>query len=80
MTYGLQVSSVPSVDSAVGDLDHVGTSTFECFSHSASSPLDGASALFVVEELDLFPNLEGMQISGSMGSVELFFLFFLELA
>ena len=71
----LQVSSVPSVDSAIGGLDHVGVSTFECFSHGASCPL----ALFVVEELDLFPNLEGMQISGSMGSVELFFLFFLEL-
>ena len=28
MTYGLQVSSVPSVDSAVGGLDHVGLSTF----------------------------------------------------
>ena len=79
MTYGLQVSSVPSVDSAVGGLNHVGVSTFECFSHGASHPLDGASALLVVEELDLLPNLEGAQISGSMGSVELFFLFFLEL-
>ena len=79
MTYGLQVSSVPSVDSAVGGLDHVGASTFECFSYGASCLLDGASALFVVEELDLFPNLEGMQISGSMCSVKLFFLFFLEL-
>ena len=28
MTYWLQVSSVPSVDSAVGGLDHVGSSTF----------------------------------------------------
>ena len=28
MTYGLQVSSVSSVDSAVGALDHVGSSTF----------------------------------------------------
>ena len=28
MTYGLQVSSVPSVDSAIGGLDHVGLSTF----------------------------------------------------
>ena len=28
MTYGLQVSSVPSVDSAVGGLDHVGSFTF----------------------------------------------------
>ena len=79
VTYGLQVSSVPSVDSAVGGLDHVGVSTFECFSHGASHPLDGAGALFVVEELDLFPNLEGMQISGSMSYVKLFFLFFLEL-
>ena len=79
MTYGLQMSSIPSVDSAVGGLDHVGASTFKCFSYGASHPLDGASALFVVEELDLFPNLEGVQISGSMGSVKLFFLFFLEL-
>ena len=79
MTYGLQISSVPSVDSAVGGLDHVGASTFECFSYGASHPLDGAGALFVVEELDLLPNLEGVQISGSVGSVKLFFLFFLEL-
>ena len=78
VTYGLQVSSVPSVDSAVGGLDHVGASTFEYFGHCASHPLDGASALFVVEELDLFPNLEGAQIFGSMGSVKLFFLFLLE--
>ena len=79
MTYGLQVSSVPSVDSAIGGLDHVGVSTLECFSYGTSHPLDGAGALFVVEELDLLPNLEGAQISGSMGSVKLFFLFFLEL-
>ena len=79
MTYGLQMSSVPSVDSAVGGLDHVGVSTFECFTYGASRPLDGACALFVVEELDLLPNLEGAQISGSVGSVKLFFLLFLEL-
>ena len=78
MTYGIQVSSVPSVDSAIGGLDHVGPSTFEYFSHCAIHPLDGACALFVVKELDLFLGLEGMQIFGSMGSVELFFLFFLE--
>ena len=77
MTYELQVSSVPSVDSAVGGLDHVGASTFECFSYSASHPLDGASALLVVEELDLLPNLEGAQISGSTGSVELSLFVFL---
>ena len=80
MTYGLQMSSVPSVDSAVGGLAHVGASTFECFSYGASCPLDGAGALFVVEELDLLPNLEGAQISGSVGSVKLFFLLFLELS
>ena len=28
MKYGLQLSSVPSVDSAIGGLDHVGSSTF----------------------------------------------------
>ena len=78
MTYGLQVSSVPSVDSAVGGLDHVGSSTFEYFSHCASHPLDGACALLVVKELDLFLDLEGMQIFGSMGSIKLFFLFLLE--
>ena len=60
MTYGLQVSSVPSVDSAVGGLDQVESSIFEYFSHCASCPLNGAGALFVVEELDLFPDLEGM--------------------
>ena len=49
------------------------------FQLCASHPLDGAGAFFVVKELDLFPNLEGAQISGSVGSVKLFFLFFLEL-
>ena len=78
MTYGLQVSSVPSVDSAVGGLDHVGSSTFEYFSHCASCPLHGACALLVVKELDLFLDLEGMQIFGSVGSVKLFFLFLLD--
>ena len=28
MTYGLQMSSIPSVDSAIGALDHVRSSTF----------------------------------------------------
>ena len=60
MTYGLQVSSVPSVDSATGGLDHIGSSTFYYFSHCASCPLDGACALFVVKELDLFLDFEGM--------------------
>ena len=60
MIYGLQMSSVPSVDSAVGGLDHVGSSTFQYFSHCASRPLDGACALFVGEELDLFLDSEGM--------------------
>ena len=59
MTYGLQMSSVPSVDSAVGALDHVGLTTFEYFSHCASHPLNGACALFVVKELDFFLDLEG---------------------
>ena len=78
MTYGLQVGSVPSVDSAIRALDHVGSSTFEYFGHCAIRPLDGACALLLVKELDLFLDLEGMQIFGSMGSVELFFLFLLE--
>ena len=60
MTYGLQMSSVPSVDSAIGALDHVGSSTFQYFSHCASHPLDGACALFVVNELDLFLDFEDM--------------------
>ena len=58
VTHGLQMSSVPSVDSAIGALDHVGSSTFQYFSHCASSPLDGACALFVVKELDLFLDFE----------------------
>ena len=49
----------PSVDSATGGLDHVGSSTFQDFSHCASCPLDGPCALFVVEELDLFLDFEG---------------------
>ena len=60
MTYGLQMSSVPSVDSAIGGLDHVGSFTFQNFSHCASHPLDGACDLFVVKELDLFLDFEGM--------------------
>ena len=42
VTYGLQMSSVPSVDSAIGGLDNVGSSTFQYFSHCASRPLNGA--------------------------------------
>ena len=79
VTYGLQMSSIPSVDSAVGALDHVRSSTFEYLNHSTSHPLDGACGLLVLEELDSFFHLQGMQISGSMGSVELFFLFLLQL-
>ena len=58
MAYGLQMSSVPSVDSAIGALDHVGSSTFQYFSHCASCPLNRACALFVVKELDLFLDFE----------------------
>ena len=58
MTYGLQMSSVSSVDSAIGALDHAGSSTFQYFSHCASCPLDGACVLFVVKELDLFLDFE----------------------
>ena len=79
MAYGLQVSSIPSVDSAIGALDSVRSSTFEHLNHSTSHPLDGACGLLVLEELDLFFHFEGMQISGSMGSVKLFFLFLLQL-
>ena len=60
ITYGLQMSSVPSVDSAIGALDHVGSSTFQYFSHCASCPLDEACALFFVKELDLFLDFEDM--------------------
>ena len=77
LTYGLQMSLIPSVDSAIGGLDHVGSSTFEYLNHSSSHPLDGACGLLVLEELDLFLHLEGMQIFGSVGSVKLFFLFLL---
>ena len=58
MTYGLQMSSVSSVDSAVGALDHVGSSTFQYFSHCTGCPLNRACALFVVKELDLFLDFE----------------------
>ena len=78
MTYGLQMSLIPSVDSAVGALDHVRSSTFEYLNHGTSCPLDGACGLLVLEELDLFFHLERMQIFGSMGSVKLFFLFLLQ--
>ena len=78
MTYGLQMSSIPSVDSAIGALDHVGSSTFEYLNHSTCHPLDGACGLFVLEELDSFFHFEGTQIFGSVGSVKLFFLFLLQ--
>ena len=78
VTYGLQMSSIPSVDSAVGALDRVGSSTFEYFNHSTCHPLDGACGLLVLEELDSFFHFEGTQIFGSVGSVELFFLFLLQ--
>ena len=58
MTYGLQMGSVSSVDSAIGALDHVGSSTFQYFSHCTSCPLNGACALFVVKELNLFLDFE----------------------
>ena len=73
------MSSIPSVNSAIGASDHVGSSTFEYLNHSTCCPLDGARGLLVLEELDSFFHLQGMQISGSVGSVELFFLFFLQL-
>ena len=72
VTYGLQMSSIPSVDSVVGALDHVRSSTFEYLDHSTSRPLDGACGLVVLEELDLFFHFEGMQIFGSVGFVKLF--------
>ena len=58
MTYRLQMSSVSSVDSAVGALDHVGSSTFQYFSHCTSCPLNRACGLFFVKELDLFLDFE----------------------
>ena len=42
VTNGLQMSSIPSVDSAVGASDCVGSSTFEYLNHSTCCPLDGA--------------------------------------
>ena len=79
VTYGLQMSSILSVDFAIGDLDHVGTSTIQDFSHCASHPFQGACPLFIGEELDLLLNLEGAKIFGSVGFVEVFFLLFLNL-
>ena len=60
VTYGLQMSYVPSVDSAVGALDHVGSSTFQYFSHCTSCPLYRACALYVVKELDLILDFENV--------------------
>ena len=79
MTQGLQMSSIPSVDSAIGALDHIRSSTFEYLSHCSGHPLDGAHGWLVLEELDLFFQLQGMQISGSVSLVELFFLLLLQL-
>ena len=58
MIYGLQINSVSSVDSAIGALDYVGSSTFQYFSHCTSCPLNKACALFVVKEPDLFLDFE----------------------
>ena len=58
VTYGLQMSSVSSVDSAIVAFDHVGSSTFPYFSHCTSCPLNRTCALFVVKELDLFLDFE----------------------
>ena len=59
MTNGLQVSLIPSVDSAIGASDHIGLSTFEYLNHSTCCPFDGACGLFVLEELDSFLHLQG---------------------
>ena len=79
MAYGLQMGSISPVDSAVGGLDHVQAFTFQYFSHCTSYPLNGACALFVGEELDLFLDFEDTQIFGSVGFVKVFLLFFLKL-
>ena len=70
MTQGLQMSSIPSVDSAIGALDHVRLSTFEYLSHCSGHPLDGACGWLVLEELDLFFQLQGTQIFGSVSPVQ----------
>ena len=58
MTYGLQMSLIPSVDSAVGALDCVGSSTFEYFKPQyLFVHLMGACGLLVLKELDLFLSL-----------------------
>ena len=54
----LQISSVSSVDSAIGALNLVGSSTFQYFSYCSGCPLNGACALFVVKELDFFLDCE----------------------
>ena len=53
------MSSIPSVDSAIGASDHVGLSTFEYLNHSTCYPFDGACGLLVLEELDSFLHLQG---------------------
>ena len=59
VTNGLQMSSIPSVDSAVGASDRVGSSTFQYLNHSTCYPFDGACGLLVLEELDSFLHLQG---------------------
>ena len=60
MTNGLQMSSIPSVDPAIGASDCVGSSTFEYLNHSTCCPFGGACGLLVLEELDSFLHLQGM--------------------
>ena len=73
------MSSISPVDFAIGGLDHVRTSTIQYFSHCTSHPFQGACPLFVGEELYLLLNLEDTQILSSVGFVEVFFLFILNL-
>ena len=57
IAYGLQMCSISPVDSAVGGLDHVRMTTIQDLSHGSSHPWQGASPLFVWEELYLLLKL-----------------------
>ena len=62
MTYGLQMGSISSVDSAIAirGLDHVRTSTFQDFSHCTSYPLQGTCPMLIWEELYFLLHLENV--------------------
>ena len=77
MMYRLQMSSVSSVDSAIGALDHVGSSTFQYFSHSTSCPLQGPVPCLLGKNWTCSLTLRTCR-SLALGFVEVFLLFLLK--